>query len=91
MVGVADARIVKEMAKQTRQAVAEADAEVEAVAEAKALCMTCNERGECLRGAIDRSEPWGVWGGELFHRGAIVARLPRQTVALRFAQLASQS
>ncbi len=62
-----------------------------AVAEAKALCLTCPERVECLRGALERSEPWGVWGGELFHRGAIVPRLPRQTVALRFAQLSSRS
>ncbi len=25
-------------------------------------------------GAVERSEPWGVWGGELFLRGEIVPR-----------------
>ena len=32
----------------------------------------------CLAGALERREPWGVWGGELLMRGAIVPRkLPR--------------
>jgi WhiB family redox-sensing transcriptional regulator len=29
---------------------------------------------ECLAGAIDRHEPWGVWGGQLLVQGAVVAR-----------------
>ncbi|KAF0833555.1 WhiB family redox-sensing transcriptional regulator [Ornithinibacter aureus] len=41
---------------------------------AKALCGTCPARDVCLSGALDRREPWGVWGGELFVQGAIVAR-----------------
>jgi len=28
----------------------------------------------CLSGALERKEPWGVWGGELFVQGVIVAR-----------------
>jgi WhiB family transcriptional regulator, redox-sensing transcriptional regulator len=61
----------------------------QAVTEAKTLCLGCPERPACLRGAVERAEPWGVWGGELFHRGVIVHRLPRQPSALRLAQLAS--
>ena len=42
--------------------------------QAKALCQDCPARLACLTGAIERREPWGVWGGEIFERGAIVAR-----------------
>jgi WhiB family transcriptional regulator, redox-sensing transcriptional regulator len=42
--------------------------------QAKALCQDCPARLACLAGAIERREPWGVWGGEIFERGAIVAR-----------------
>jgi WhiB family transcriptional regulator, redox-sensing transcriptional regulator len=41
---------------------------------AKALCAGCPVRAECLAGALARREPWGVWGGEIFERGAVVAR-----------------
>lgn len=50
---------------------AELPAEVEM---AKAACGPCPMREACLAGALARSEPWGVWGGELFIAGAIVAR-----------------
>ena len=30
---------------------------------AKAMCETCPLRRPCLAGAIDRAEPFGVWGG----------------------------
>jgi WhiB family redox-sensing transcriptional regulator len=40
---------------------------------AKALCGACPVRIECLAGALGRSEPWGVWGGELLVQGSIVA------------------
>jgi WhiB family redox-sensing transcriptional regulator len=42
--------------------------------QAKALCLDCPARLACLTGALERREPWGVWGGEIFERGAIVAR-----------------
>jgi len=50
---------------------AEAPADLEA---AKALCRGCRARTSCLEGALERREPWGVWGGELLLRGTIVPR-----------------
>jgi WhiB family transcriptional regulator, redox-sensing transcriptional regulator len=50
---------------------AEAPSDVEA---AKALCQGCRIRVACLEGALDRREPWGVWGGELLLRGTVVPR-----------------
>ena len=44
------------------------------VEQAKALCRGCRARLACLAGALERGEPWGVWGGELLIRGTIVAR-----------------
>jgi len=40
---------------------------------AKALCATCPVQRACLAGALQRGEPCGVWGGELFLRGAVIA------------------
>jgi WhiB family transcriptional regulator, redox-sensing transcriptional regulator len=42
--------------------------------QAKSLCAECPIKAECLAGALSRGEPWGVWGGEIFERGAVVAR-----------------
>ncbi|MFJ6618390.1 WhiB family transcriptional regulator [Kitasatospora sp. NPDC091335] len=41
---------------------------------AKSLCGTCPVKETCLAGALERREPWGVWGGELFVQGIVVAR-----------------
>jgi WhiB family redox-sensing transcriptional regulator len=41
---------------------------------AKSLCRGCPAQLTCLAGAIERKEPWGVWGGELFLRGEFVPR-----------------
>ena len=53
---------------------------------AKSFCADCPVRDACLAGALDRAEPWGVWGGEIFERGAVIARKrprgrPRKVVA----------
>ncbi|MDT7725172.1 MAG: WhiB family transcriptional regulator, redox-sensing transcriptional regulator [Actinomycetota bacterium] len=50
---------------------AEAPSELE---RAKSFCGSCPVREACLAGALARREPWGVWGGEIFERGAVVAR-----------------
>ncbi len=42
--------------------------------QAKAHCQQCPLRTACLAGALERAEPCGVWGGEIFHQGAIIAR-----------------
>lgn len=49
---------------------AERTAQVE---QAKALCRACPLMAGCLAGAIDRAEPWGVWGGQVFVGGVVVA------------------
>ncbi len=40
---------------------------------AKALCVDCPLRRECLEGALARREPWGVWGGSIFQAGEVIA------------------
>ena len=47
--------------------------ELQDIAAAKAVCSTCAVREPCLQGAIARREPWGVWGGQLFFNGKILA------------------
>ena len=49
---------------------AERTAQVE---QAKALCRECPLIEGCLAGALERAEPWGVWGGEVFIGGVVVA------------------
>ena len=41
---------------------------------AKERCRDCPVRDACLAGALARGEPWGVWGGEIFERGVVIAR-----------------
>jgi len=62
---------------------AEQNAQVE---HAKSLCRACPLRAACLAGALEREEPWGVWGGEVFVAGQVVATKrgrgrPRKEVA----------
>ncbi|NLE82723.1 MAG: WhiB family transcriptional regulator [Rhodococcus sp.] len=66
---------------------AESPAELE---QAKALCAGCPIRSRCLDAALDRAEPWGVWGGEILDQGAVIARKrprgrPRKAAALACA------
>ena len=57
---------------------------------AKAICARCPIRRECLAAALQRHEPWGVWGGEILHRGTIAAAKrgrgrPRRSSFSRYA------
>ncbi|HTV12910.1 MAG TPA: WhiB family transcriptional regulator [Acidimicrobiales bacterium] len=40
---------------------------------AKAICSTCSLIEPCLKGALERREPAGVWGGQLFMDGQVIA------------------
>jgi len=60
---------------------------------AKAICQACPVRAECLAGALERREPWGVWGGELFLSGVVIPRKrprgrPRKNEGLEAASAA---
>ncbi len=48
------------------------------IAAAKRICAECPVLAECLEGALDRKEPWGVWGGQLFLNGRMVAQKRRR-------------
>ena len=59
---------------------------------AKQVCGPCPLRSACLDAALERREPWGVWGGELVLQGVVVARKrgpgrPRKTVSPELARV----
>jgi WhiB family redox-sensing transcriptional regulator len=48
--------------------------EIPDIVRAKSICASCALIGPCLEGALERREPWGVWGGQLFLNGRILAQ-----------------
>jgi len=44
------------------------------IAQAKLACAGCPMKAACLEGALSRSEPCGVWGGQLFDNGRVVSQ-----------------
>lgn len=44
------------------------------IARAKGVCQGCAVQEPCLAGALERREPWGVWGGQLFFNGKVLAQ-----------------
>jgi len=52
--------------------------ELQDIAAAKAVCAECPTIAPCLEGAIARAEPCGVWGGQLFLNGRILANKRRR-------------
>jgi WhiB family redox-sensing transcriptional regulator len=52
--------------------------ELQDIAAAKRICAECPVMAECLEGALDRREPWGVWGGQLIANGRVLAHKRRR-------------
>jgi WhiB family transcriptional regulator, redox-sensing transcriptional regulator len=52
--------------------------QIDDILRAKAFCLECPVRQPCLDGAVARREPWGVWGGELFANGKVLAQKRRR-------------
>ncbi|HXH57558.1 WhiB family transcriptional regulator [Iamia sp.] len=52
--------------------------ELQDIAAAKRICALCPVIEDCLGGALARREPWGVWGGQLFRNGRILASKRRR-------------
>ena len=48
------------------------------IAAAKRVCADCSVLAECLEGALDRRELFGVWGGQLFINGKMLTVKRRQ-------------
>lgn len=52
--------------------------ELQDIALAKSICADCPVMAPCLAGALERHEPWGVWGGQLIANGKILANKRRR-------------
>ena len=48
------------------------------IAQAKRICTDCPALVPCLEGALARREPWGVWGGQIFRNGRMLATKRRR-------------
>lgn len=64
--------------------------ELQDIAAAKRICAECPVLGQCLEGALARSEPWGVWGGQLLLNGKILASKRRRGRPPKVARLEDQ-
>jgi WhiB family redox-sensing transcriptional regulator len=56
---------------------------VEQTERAKAICLACEVRGECLRWALDTCQDAGVWGGLDEEERRVIRRQRRRLVAER--------
>jgi len=52
--------------------------QIDDIARAKAICALCPVAEPCFQGALERREPWGVWGGQLFANGKVLAQKRRR-------------
>ena len=60
------------------------------IEQAKRICAPCPVIGKCLEKATDRREPCGVWGGQLFRNGHILAVKRRRGRPSKASQAALQ-
>lgn len=52
--------------------------ELQDIAVAKRICAECPVMEQCLEGALERYEPYGVWGGQLFLNGKVLTNKRRR-------------
>ena len=64
--------------------------ELHDIARAKRICAECPVLSPCLEQAIANREPWGVWGGQLFLNGRILAFKRRRGRPPKVARLEDQ-
>lgn len=50
------------------------------IGKAKTVCQNCDLRIECLEGALERNEPYGVWGGLTGNERRALKKLRGRTV-----------
>ena len=65
--------------------------ELQDIAAAKRICALCPAMADCLEGAIERREPWGVWGGQLFLQGVVIPRKRPRGRPRKSEQVAAQA
>lgn len=61
--------------------------ELHDIARAKRICAECPVLSPCLEQAIANREPWGVWGGQMFQNGRILASKRRRGRPPKVARL----
>jgi WhiB family transcriptional regulator, redox-sensing transcriptional regulator len=64
--------------------------ELQDISMAKQICARCPVMAQCLEGAIDRREPWGVWGGQLMLNGKVLQSKRRRGRPPKVARLEDQ-
>lgn len=64
--------------------------ELQDISMAKQICARCPVMAECLEGAIDRREPWGVWGGQLMLNGKVLQSKRRRGRPPKVARVEDQ-
>jgi WhiB family transcriptional regulator, redox-sensing transcriptional regulator len=64
--------------------------ELQDIATAKRVCELCPVMSQCLEGALERREPWGVWGGQLLLNGKVLQSKRRRGRPPKVARVEDQ-